>query len=142
MRYSIVLAVVIFAGQVLAFGVPDTPDVPDVPDVEVPEIEIPGLDLLDGVQSTLDEVIGSTENLRGILPELGTLDELSAKLDELTDMDPEIASLQAELDALRGELVAARDEIQAVVDTIDSEIAEVKTTIDTFVDGLPIAPID
>jgi hypothetical protein len=28
------------------------------------------------------------------------------------------------------------------VDTIDSEITEVKTTIDTFVDGLPIAPIN
>jgi len=135
MRHAIIAVIALFAGSVLAFGVPGTPDVPDV---EIPDIEIPGMDLLDEVQIKLDEVISSTDVLGELIPALTTLDNVSAKLEELRDTDPEIAALQAELDELRGELAFARDEIQAISDNLNAEIGTIRDTINSFIDGLPI----
>jgi len=138
MRYATIAVITLFAGSVLAFGVPGAPDVPDVPDVEIPDIEIPGMDLLDEVQAKLDGVIESTDILGELIPALTTLDNVSAKLEELRDTDPEIAALQAELDELRGELTVARDEIQAISDNLNAEIGAIRDTINSFIDGLPI----
>jgi len=122
----------------LAFGVPGVPDVPDVPDVELPDIQIPGMELLDEVQVKLDGLITETDALRDLIPDLGVLDELSVKLDELRDTDPEIAELQARVDALRGELVTAREQIQSVTDELDSQVNTIRTTVNDFTAGLPI----
>ncbi|HPJ29182.1 MAG TPA: hypothetical protein PLM22_09630, partial [Candidatus Sabulitectum sp.] len=61
----------------MAFGVPG---VPDVPDADIPEIEIPGMELLDEVQMKLDGLIAQTDTLRNIIPDLAVLDDLSVKL--------------------------------------------------------------
>lgn len=134
---SLVLAV--FAAAVaFAFGLPGTPSVPDVPDVEIPDIQIPGMELLDQVQVKLDGLLEQTEVLRTAIPDLAVLDQLSVKLEELRDTDEEMASLQAEVDALRGELLEARAAITAVTDQIDSEVSVLRETVDQFTAGLPI----
>lgn len=133
MRSLILTALV--ACSAMAFGVPD---VPDVPEGDLPDIEIPGMELLDEVQVKLDGIVEETDALRGLIPDLAVLDELSVKLAEMRDTDPEAEALQAEVDALRAELVAAREEIQAITDELDAEIGAVKTTVDNFTAGLPI----
>ncbi len=138
MRRSIFIVLMICAGSVVAFGVPGAPDVPDVPDADIPDIEIPGLEILDGIQLQLEELIAVTDSLEWLIPELSALEEVSAKLEEIRETDPDVIGLQAEIDALRAELVDARSEIQTISDTINGEIGEVKASIDTFLDGLPI----
>jgi hypothetical protein len=128
----------LIAALAMAFGLPDAPDVPDVPDVEIPEIEIPGLDILDGIQVQLDELITATDSLKWLIPELSALDEVSAKLEELRDTDPDIIGLQEQIDDLRAELLVARDEIEAVTSVITDDVQEMRSSIDTFVEGLPI----
>jgi hypothetical protein len=132
------MSILVLAACAMAFGMPDTPDVPDVPDVEVPEIDIPGLEILDQVQVQLDELISATDSLKWLIPELSALDEVSAKLEELRETDPDIIGLQESIDELRAELVVARDEIEAVTSGITDDVDEMRTSIDTFVDGLPI----
>lgn len=126
------------AGCALSFGVPGVPDVPDVPEVEVPDIRIPGMELLDQLQVKLDGLLGETDGLRELIPDLAVLDDLSLKLSELRDTDPEAARLQEELDGLRGELVSARARIQEVSDEIRAEVGAMKSTVDQFTEGLPI----
>ena len=138
MRSFVLTVLMLCAGSVAAFGVPGAPDVPDVPDTDIPEIEIPGLEILDGIQLKLDELIAVTDSLVWLIPELSALDDVSLKLEELRETDPDIIGLQAEIDALRYELVEARLEIQSISDNINGEIGEVRTSIDTFRDGLPI----
>ncbi|OPL18446.1 MAG: hypothetical protein AVO35_03710 [Candidatus Aegiribacteria sp. MLS_C] len=123
------------AAGLMAFGVPD---VPDVPGVDIPEIEIPGLDILEGVQIQLDELITATDSLRWLIPELSALDDVSAKLDELAETDPDVLELQARVDGLRGELESARAEIETLTGGITEDVETVRTTLDTFVQGLPI----
>ncbi|GEM_PF-1506309 len=119
-----------------AFGVPDPPAIPDV---DLPDIEIPGLDIIADVQVQLDEIISSTEGLRDLIPDLAVLDDVSTKLGELSESEvPGVTELRAEIDLLRAELTDARAEITALTDTIDGEMTEVKTSIDSFMDGLPI----
>lgn len=119
-----------------AFGLPDTPDVPDA---DIPEIEIPGLDILDGIQLQLDELIASTDSLVWLIPELSVLDDVSAKLEELRETDPDVIDLQEEIDSLRGELLVAKSEIEAVRDAITGDIEEVRSCLDTFTEGLPVS---
>ncbi len=119
----------------MAFGMPD---VPAVPDVDIPDIEIPGLDILESVQIQLDELINATDSLKWLIPELSALDDVSAKLEELRETDPDVIGLQERIDALRGELEVARDEIEAVTGGITDDVQQMRTSIDTFVDGLPI----
>lgn len=138
MRSIILTVLMLCAGSVAAFGVPGAPDAPDVPDADIPDIEIPGLEILDGIQLKLDELIAETDSLKWLIPELSVLEEVSVKLEELKETDPDVIGLQAEIDALRAELVDARSEIQMISDNINGEIGEVKTSIDTFRDGLPI----
>lgn len=133
-----VMSILVLATCAMAFGMPDTPDVPDVPDVEVPDIEIPGLEILDQVQLQLDELIAATDSLKWLIPELSALEEVSAKLEELKETDPDIIGLQERIDALRADLVVARDEIEAVTGGITDDVEDMRTSIDTFVDGLPI----
>jgi len=124
------------AATAVAFGVPDPPDIPDI---DLPDIEIPGLDIIADVQVRLDEIISSTEGLRDLIPELTVLDDVSTKLGELSESEvPGVTELRAEIDLLRAELTDARAEITALTDTIDGEMTEVKTSIDSFMDGLPI----
>jgi hypothetical protein len=138
MRSAFLILILITAG-VFAFGLPDAPDVPDVPDVDLPDIEIPGLEILEGLQTELDGIIDETSALTELIPELGVLDEVSAKLSELQETDPPgIAELQSEIDALRQQLVDARSEIQSVSDRINGEVGGIKASIDSFMDGLPI----
>ena len=125
----------ILVSSLFAFG---TPSVPDVPDVEVPDVEIPGLDLLDGVQGDLDELVTSTDSLVWLIPELSTLNEVSAKLEELRETDPDIIGLQERIDSLRSELEVARSKIEEISDVINGKIQSVRSSIDTFLDGLPI----
>ena len=131
--YAVPLLVLV--SSVFAFG---TPSVPDVPDVEVPDVEIPGLDLLEGVQGELDELVTSTDSLVWLIPELSTLDDVSAKLEELRETDPDIIGLQERIDSLRAELEAARSEIEDISDVITGKVQSVRSTIDSFLDGLPV----
>ncbi len=133
MKYS-ALCVFLTVATVLAFGVPD---VPDVPDTDLPEIDIPGLDILDGIQVQLDELVSVTDSLQWLIPELSALDDVSAKLEELRETDPDVIGLQEELDALRAQLVDARAEIEEVTGSINDEVESVRSSLDTFVDGLP-----
>ena len=133
MRFLLTLAFV--AGIALGFGVPG---VPDVPDVDIPEFEIPGMELLDDIQVKLDGLLDKTGSLGTLIPDLAVLEDLSVKLEELRDTDPEIAELQAEIDALRGELVSARDEIMVISDELEAELGTIRTTVDEFTEGLPI----
>ncbi|MCD4706883.1 MAG: hypothetical protein K8S62_04010 [Candidatus Sabulitectum sp.] len=126
---------VLIAGMALAFGVPG---VPDVPDTEIPDFEIPGMELLDEVQLKLDGLLSETDALRNMIPDLAVLDELSLKLEELRDTDPELEALQAEVDALRNELVEARVEITAISDGFTAEVSSMKAVVDEFTAGLPI----
>ncbi len=48
----------------MAFGVPG---VPDVPDADIPEIEIPRMELLDEVQRKLDGPIAQTDTPQTVL---------------------------------------------------------------------------
>ncbi len=137
MRILILTVLMLCAGSVAAFGVPGVPDAPDVPDADIPEFEIPGLEILDSINLQLEELIAATDSLEWLIPELSALEEVSVKLEELRDTDPDVIGLQAEIDALRGELVEARSEIQAVSNSINNEIGEVKASIDTFREGLP-----
>lgn len=123
------------AAGLMAFGVPG---VPDVPDVDVPTIEIPGLDILEGVQIQLEELIAATDSLRWLIPELSALDEVSAKLDELAETDPDVLELQVRVDELRAELVSARSEIESLTGGITEDVETVRTSLDSFVQGLPI----
>lgn len=133
MKFLLVPALVVSIA--LAFGVPG---VPDVPDVDIPEFEIPGLEMLDEIQVKLDDLLGAADELGTLIPDLMVLEELSAKLDEYQDTDPEIAELQAKIDSFRGELVAARDEIMVISDELESELGTIQTTVDDFTEGLPI----
>lgn len=133
MKYA-ASVLLVAAMAVHGFGMPN---VPDVPDVSVPEIEIPGMEILDAVLTRLDEIISSTDSLRWLIPELSTLDDLSAKLEELRETDPDIVGLQEELDALRTELFSAREEIVQITGTMTEEIQEVRSSIGVFVEGLP-----
>ena len=130
-----VIAVIALPAAVLAFG---TPDIPDVPDADIPEIEIPGLDILDQVQVELNELIAATDSLTWLIPELATLDEVSAKLEELRETDPDVIGLQEDLDALRAELTEAREELVEVQSLLTDDINEVNESLDTFMEGLPI----
>lgn len=136
MRIIMLAVLMLSAGSLMAFGVPD---VPDVPDVDVPDIEIPGLDILDGIQVQLNELIASTDSLVWLIPELSALEDVSLKLEELRETDPEIAGLQAEIDALRGELLGARAQIEEISLRINSDIGAVTSSLNTFVEGLPIS---
>ncbi|MCD4774777.1 MAG: hypothetical protein K8S15_01855 [Candidatus Aegiribacteria sp.] len=131
--FAVVLMV--FVSGSFAFGLPDTPDVPDA---DIPDIEIPGLDILDGIQVQLDELIASTDSLVWLIPELSALDDVSAKLEELRDTDPDVIGLQEQIDSLRGELLVARSEIEEISDAITGDVEEVRSSLDTFIDGLPI----
>ena len=130
-----VIAVIALPAAVLAFG---TPDIPDVLDADIPEIEIPGLDILDQVQVELNELIAATDSLTWLIPELATLDEVSAKLEELRETDPDVIGLQENLDALRAELTEAREELVEVQSLLTDDINEVNESLDTFMEGLPI----
>ena len=131
-KYTIALSILVSGA--FAFG---GLDVPDVPDTDIPEIEIPGLDILDGIQAELDEVFALTDSLRWLIPELYVLDDVSAKLTELRETDPDIIGLQEDLDALRAELVSARSEILEISDGITEPVEEVRASLDAFMDGLP-----
>lgn len=131
--FAVVLMV--FVSGSFAFGLPDTPDVPDA---DIPDIEIPGLDILDGIQVQLDDLIASTDSLVWLIPELSALDDVSAKLEELRDTDPDVAGLQEQIDSLRGELLVARSEIEEISGAITGDVEEVRSSLDTFIDGLPI----
>ena len=131
-KYAI--ALMILVSGAFAFG---GLDVPDVPDTDLPEIEIPGLDILDGIQVQLDEIAALTDSLEWLIPELIVLDDLSEKLTELRETDPDIIGLQEDLDALRAELVSARSEIMVISDGITEPVAEVRESLDAFMDGLP-----
>ncbi len=131
-KYAITLMILVSGA--FAFG---GLDVPDVPDTDLPEIEIPGLDILDGIQAQLDEISALTDSLEWLIPELMVLDDLSAKLTELRETDPDIIGLQEDLDALRAELVSARSEILEISEGITAPITEVRTSLDAFMDGLP-----
>ena len=130
-------ASLVFSASVFAFGLPGgTPSVPDVPDV--PQLTIPGIEILGTLQEKLDTVILQTAALSEIFPDLSVLDRLSDKLAELQQTDPtEYAGLRSEIEALRSELVSVREEIDGFRATIDREVGEVKTSIDTFMEGLP-----
>lgn len=130
MRSLYLLAFV--AGVALAFGVPG------VPDVDVPDFEIPGMELLDEVQLKLDGILAQSEALRDMIPDLAVLDELSLKLEELRDTNPEFEALQVRLDVLRDDLSGVKAEMDAITDNLDSEIGTVKATMDEFTEGLPI----
>ena len=119
-----------------AFGLPDTPDVPDV---DIPDIEIPGLDILDGISSQLDELMASTDSLLWLIPELSALEDVSEKLEELKDTDPDIIGLQERIDSLRGELVVARSEIEDISNALTGDIQEVQSSLDNFLEGLPVS---
>ena len=129
-----IIALMILVSGAFAFG---GLDVPDVPDTDLPEIEIPGLDILDGIQVQLDEIAALTDSLEWLIPELIVLDDLSAKLTELQETDPDIIGLQEDLDALRAELVSARSEIMEISDGITAPVTEVRESLDAFMDGLP-----
>ena len=131
-KYTI--ALMILVSGAFAFG---GLDVPDVPDTDLPEIEIPGLDILDGIQDQLDEIAALTDSLEWLIPELIVLDDLSEKLTELRETDPDIIGLQEDLDALRVELVSARSEIMEISDGITEPVTEVRESLDAFMDGLP-----
>ncbi len=131
-KYAI--ALMILVSGAFAFG---GLDVPDVPDTDLPEIEIPGLDILDGIQDQLDEIAALTDSLEWLIPELIVLDDLSEKLTELRETDPDIIGLQEDLDALRVELVSARSEIMEISDGITEPVTEVRESLDAFMDGLP-----
>lgn len=131
-KYAITLMILVSGA--FAFG---GLDVPDVPDTDLPEIEIPGLDILDGIQAQLDEITALTDSLEWLIPELMVLDDLSAKLTELRETDPDIIGLQEDLDALRAELVSARSEILEISEGITAPITEVRASLDAFMDGLP-----
>ncbi len=131
-KYAI--ALMILVSGAFAFG---GLDVPDVPDTDLPEIEIPGLDILDGIQAQLDEIAALTDSLEWLIPELIVLDDLSEKLTELRETDPDIIGLQEDLDALRVELVSARSEIMEISDGITEPVTEVRESLDAFMDGLP-----
>ncbi|MEN8208647.1 MAG: hypothetical protein ABFR50_05270 [Candidatus Fermentibacteria bacterium] len=133
MKKCVVVLVILVSGA-FAFG---GLDVPDVPDTELPEIEIPGLEILDGIQVQLDEINVIADSLQWLIPDLAILDDLSLKLTELRETDPDVIGLQEELDALRAELVSARSEIQEISDSITEPVAEVRESIDSFMDGLP-----
>ncbi len=127
-------ALVLIVGGASAFAIPG---VPDVPGLEIPDIRIPGMELLDELQEKLDGLIAETDVLCGLIPDLAVLDDLSAKLTELRDTDPEMAELQVELDALRERLVSARAVIQAYSDRVQAELGSLKTVVDDFSEGLP-----
>ena len=129
-----IITLMILVSGAYAFG---GLDVPDVPDTDLPEIEIPGLDILDGIQVQLDEIAAITDSLQWLIPELVVLEDLSAKLTELRETDPDIIGLQEDLDALRIELVSARSEIMEISDGINEPVAEVRASLDAFMDGLP-----
>ena len=131
-KYTI--ALMILVSGAFAFG---GLDVPDVPDTDLPEIEIPGLDILDGIQVQLDEIAALTDSLEWLIPELIVLDDLSEKLTELRETDPDIIGLQEDLDALRADLVSARSEIMEISDGITEPVAEVRASLDSFMEGLP-----
>ncbi len=131
---KLAVSLMILVSGVFAFGLPDAPDVPDA---ELPDIDIPGLDILDGIQVQLDEISALTDSLEWLIPELYILDDVSAKLTEMRETDPDVIGLQEELDALRAELVAARSEILEISNGITEPIQEVRTSLDTFLDGLP-----
>lgn len=132
MRSIYLLALI--AGIAMAFGIPD---VPEVSETEIPDFEIPGMELLDEIQLKLDGILSETDALREMIPDLAVLDELSTKLEELRDTDPELEALQVEVDALRGELIGVRAEMQAISDNLESEVGTVKATVDEFTAGLP-----
>lgn len=134
MKKIAVILMILVSGS-FAFGLPDTPDVPDV---DIPDIEIPGLDILDGILVQLDELIASTDSLVWLIPELSALDDVSAKLEELRDTDPDAIGLQEQIDSLRGELLVARSEIEEISDVITGDVEEVRSSLDTFMEGLPI----
>ena len=129
-----IITLMILVSGAFAFG---GLDVPDIPDTVLPEIEIPGLDILDGIQVQLDEIVALTDSLEWLIPDLLVLDDLSAKLTELQETDPDIIGLQEELDALRVELVSAKSEIMEISDGITEPVAEVRESLDAFMDGLP-----
>ncbi|MCK4806822.1 MAG: hypothetical protein KAT09_04205 [Candidatus Aegiribacteria sp.] len=132
-KFAVSLMVLI--SSAFAFGLPDAPDVPDA---DIPDIEIPGLEILDGIQTQLDELIAITDSLAWLIPDLAALDEVSAKLQEMRETDPDVIGLQEELDALRGELVVARSDILEISNVITGDIQEVRSSLNTFMDGLPI----
>jgi len=133
MKY-LIASLMVLACTALAFG----PDIPDVPDADIPDIEIPGLDILDGVQVQLDELVTATDSLAWLLPELSALEDVAAKLEEIRETDPDIIGLQERVESLRTELLIAKSEIEEVSDLINGEIEEVRSSIDSFMDGLPI----
>ncbi len=129
------LVPVLAVGIALAFGVPEAPDVPEV---DIPDFEIPGMELLDEIQVKLDGLLSTADSLGTLIPDLAVLEDLSLKLEELRDTDPEIAELQAQVDALRAELVSARDEIMVISDELEAELSTIQTTVDDFTEGLPV----
>ncbi|MCD4702570.1 MAG: hypothetical protein K8S24_12010 [Candidatus Aegiribacteria sp.] len=132
-RFAVSLMIIV--SSAFAFGLPDAPDVPDA---QLPEIEIPGLDILDGIQVQLNELIAITDSLEWLIPDIAALDEVSAKLTELRETDPDVIGLQEELDALRGELVDARSEMAEISSAVTGDIQEVRSSLNAFMDGLPI----
>lgn len=132
---KLTITLMILVSGAFAFGLPDAPDVPDA---DLPEIEIPGLDILDGIQIQLDELIAATDSLAWLIPDLAALDDVSAKLQEMRETDPDVIGLQEELDALRGELVVSRSEILEISNVITGDIQEVRSSLNAFMDGLPL----
>ncbi len=132
---KVAVSLIILVTGAFAFG--GLPDAPDVPDVQVPEIEIPGLDILDGIQIQLDELIAATDSLEWLIPELSALDGVSAKLEELRETDSDVIGLQEELDALRAELVVARSDLLVISDEITGPVEEMRASLTAFREGLP-----
>lgn len=130
------IILIVLVSSAFAFG--GLPDAPEVPEADLPDIEIPGLEILDGIQVQLDELIAVTDSLAWLIPELSALGEVSAKLEEIRETDPDILGLQEELDALRSELVVARSEILEISGAITADIEEVRSSITTFREGLPL----
>ncbi len=132
---TLAVSLLVLVSVSFAFGLPD---VPDVPETDLPDIEIPGLDILDGINAQLEELIAATDSLEWLIPELSALEDVSAKLEEIRETDPDIIGLQENIDALRVELVSARAEIAEVTEGLTGDIEEMRTSLDEFRSGLPL----
>ena len=67
MRTAVSFLIVALAASVMAFGLPDAPDVPDLPDVELPDIGIPGLDILEDLQVKARIVAATNKDLASLV---------------------------------------------------------------------------
>ncbi len=113
---------------IVGFGVPSVPDTPEVP--ALPDIEIPGIQVLEDLAVELDELSASLAELETIVPEIGVIDEASAYLRDLSDTEEISEELAGRLETYRTELVEARDRIASVVGDLDSRLDVVRSRVD------------